>query len=115
VVLAMAGIYGVLAYYVSRRTREIGVRMALGATVRNVRGLVLRQAMFTAVIGAAIGLLASLALTRTMKSLLFEISSMDPLTYIGMAVLLLLVAAMAAYLPARRATRVDPIVALRHE
>lgn len=115
VVLAMAGIYGVLAYYVSRRTREIGVRMALGATAGNVRGLVLRQAMLTAIIGAAIGLLASLGLTRTMKSLLFETSNMDPLTYIGMAVLLLLVAAMAAYLPARRATRVDPMVALRHE
>jgi ABC-type lipoprotein release transport system permease subunit len=115
VVLAMAGIYGVLAYYVSRRTREIGVRMALGATVGNVRGLVLRQAMFTAAIGAAFGLLASVGLTRTMKSLLFETSNMDPLTYIGMAVLLLVVAAMAAYLPARRATRVDPMIALRHE
>ena len=115
VVLAMAGIYGVLAYYVSRRTREIGVRMALGATAGNVRGLVLGQAMFTAAIGAAIGLLASLALTRTMTSLLFEISSLDPLTYIGMAFLLLVVAALAAYLPARRATRVDPMVALRHE
>jgi putative ABC transport system permease protein len=114
-VLAMAGIYGVLGYYVSRRTREIGVRIALGATVGNVRGLVLRQAMFTAGIGVAIGLLGALALTRLMTSLLFEISSMDPLTYLAMAALLLLVAAVAAYLPARRATRVDPMVALRHE
>jgi putative ABC transport system permease protein len=113
--LAIAGIYGVLAYSVARRTREIGVRIALGASVGNVRGLVLRQAMLTAVAGIAIGLLGALALTRTMRSLLFEISNMDPFTYCGVAVLLLLVAALASYLPARRATRVDPIIALRHE
>jgi putative ABC transport system permease protein len=114
-ILAIAGIYGVLAYYVSRRTREIGVRIALGASAGNVRGLVLRQAMITAAIGIGIGLVGALALTRTMKSLLFETSSMDPLTYLAVTLVLLLVAALAAYLPARRATQVDPIVALRHE
>jgi len=114
-VLAMAGIYGVLAYSVNRRIREIGVRIALGASAGSVRGLVLRQAMLTAMAGIAIGLLGAIALTRTMRSLLFEISNMDPLTYCGVALLLLLVAALAAYLPARRATRVDPIIALRHE
>jgi predicted permease len=113
--LAIAGIYGVLAYSVARRTREIGVRIALGATVRNVRGLVLRQAILTSMLGIGIGLVGALALTRTMRSLLFEISNMDPLTYCGVALLLLLVAALAAYVPARRATRVDPIIALRHE
>ncbi|HEY6273338.1 MAG TPA: ABC transporter permease [Terriglobales bacterium] len=113
--LAIAGIYGVLAYSVSRRTREIGVRIALGASAGNVRGLVLRQAMMTAAIGIGIGLVGALALTRTMKSLLFETSSMDPLTYLAVTLVLLLVAALAAYLPARRATLVDPIVALRHE
>jgi putative ABC transport system permease protein len=114
-VLAMAGIYGVLAYSVSQRIREIGVRIALGASAGSVRGLVLRQAMLTAMAGIAIGLLGALALTRTMRSLLFEISNMDPLTYCGVALVLLLVAALAAYLPARRATLVDPIIALRHE
>ena len=114
-ILATAGIYGVLAYYVSRRTREIGVRIALGASRGNVRRLILRQAMITAGIGTGIGLLGSLALTRTMASLLFEISSLDPVTYLGVACLLLVVAALAAYLPARRATQVDPMVALRHD
>ena len=113
--LAIAGIYGVLAYSVARRTREIGVRIALGASVGNVRRLVLRQAVLTALAGIAMGLVGAIALTRTMRSLLFEISNMDPCTYCGVAVLLLLVATLAAYLPARRATRVDPIIALRHE
>lgn len=113
--LAMAGIYGVLAYSVARRTREIGVRIALGASAGNVRGLVLRQAMLTAATGVAIGILGAFALTRAIRSLLFEVSSMDPLTYFGVAFLLMLVAALAAYVPARRATRVDPTVALRSE
>ncbi len=113
--LAVAGIYGVLAYSVARRTREIGVRIALGATSGNVLGLVLRQAMLTALAGAATGILGSLVLTRLMQSLLFEISPTDPLTFAGVAALLMLVAAVASYIPARRATHVNPIVALRYE
>ncbi len=113
--LAVAGIYGVLAYSVARRTREIGVRIALGAGTGNVLGLVLGQAMLTAAGGVAAGTLASFLLTRLMRSLLFEISPTDPLTFAGVALLLLTVAGMAAYLPARRATKVNPIVALRYE
>ncbi|HEY6250212.1 MAG TPA: FtsX-like permease family protein, partial [Candidatus Angelobacter sp.] len=95
--------------------REIGVRIALGATAGNVLRLVLRQALTTAVIGVAIGLVGAALLTRTMRSLLFEVSPADPVTLGVMALLLLLVAALASYTPARRATRVDPIVALRYE
>lgn len=113
--LAMAGIFGVLAYSVSRRTREIGVRIALGASNSNVLQLVLRQALTTAVAGVAIGLVGSFLLTRTMRSLLFEVSPNDPITLLGVALLLMLVALLAAYVPARRATKVDPIVALRYE
>jgi predicted permease len=113
--LAVAGIYGVLAYSVARRTREIGVRIALGASTGNVLGLVLGQAMATALAGVAAGILGAFILTRLMRSLLFEISPSDPLTFAAVALLLLLVAALAAYLPARRATRVDPTIALRYE
>lgn len=113
--LAMAGIFGVLAYSVARRTREIGVRIALGASTGNVLRLVLRQALITTVIGVAVGLAGSALLTRTMRSLLFEVSPDDPVTLAGVALLLLLVALLASYIPARRATRVDPIVALRYE
>jgi len=113
--LAMAGIFGVLAYSVARRTREIGVRIALGASMGNVLRLVLRQALITAVIGVAVGLAGSALLTRTMRSLLFEVSPDDPVTLAGVTLLLLLVALLASYIPARRATRVDPIVALRYE
>jgi ABC-type antimicrobial peptide transport system permease subunit len=115
VLLAMAGIYGVLAYWVARRTREIGVRMALGASDRNVRRLVLQQAVLTAVAGVALGLLVSFLLTRSIQSLLFEVSATDPLTFAGVAFLLILVAMVASYMPARRATKVDPMVALRHQ
>jgi ABC-type antimicrobial peptide transport system permease subunit len=113
--LAVAGIYGVLAYSVARRTREIGVRIALGASTGNVLGLVLGQAMATALAGVAAGVLGAFSLTRLMRSLLFEISPTDPLTFAAVALLLLLVVALAAYLPARRATRVDPTIALRYE
>lgn len=113
--LAMAGIYGVLAYAVARRTREIGVRIALGASAGNVLGLVLRQAMLTVAAGVAAGILGSFLLTRTMRSLLFEISPTDPVTFAGVAALLTLVAAVASYIPALRATRMDPMVALRYE
>src|SRR5215467_2756870 len=113
--LAMAGIFGVLAYSVARRTREIGVRMALGASVRNVLKLILEQAMLTTIIGIGIGLIASFILTRTMRSLLFEVSATDPVTLLGVALLLTVVALAASYVPARRATKVDPMVALRYE
>lgn len=113
--LAVIGLYGVMAYLVERRTREIGVRMALGASAANVLRLVLKQAMATTLIGVALGMIASFVLTRTMRSLLFQISATDPLTYAGVALLFLAVALLAAYLPARRATQVDPMIALRHE
>ena len=113
--LAMAGIFGVLAYSVARRTREIGVRIALGATPNNVLGLVFKQALKTTMVGVAVGLLSSFILTRFMQSLLFQVSPNDPVTLAGVALLLVTVAILAAYLPARRATKVDPIVALRYE
>jgi len=113
--LACIGLYGVMAYDVARRTHEIGVRMALGASERQVVQLVLGETLWMVGIGAVIGLGAALAATRWLKSLLFDLQPHDPLT-IGLAVLLLLaVAAVAGYLPARRASRVDPMVALRHD
>ena len=111
----MAGVFGVLAYSVQQRTREIGVRIALGATPVDILRMVLRQGLLTISIGVAIGLLGSFLLTRTITSLLFEVSPNDPLTVAGVTLLLVLIAILASYIPARRATRVDPIVALRHE
>src|SRR5262249_46880092 len=113
--LAIAGIYGVLSYSVTRRTREMGVRMALGASAGNVLRLVLRQAMTTAVIGIILGLPGAFILMRFIRSMLYGVGTADPLTFAAVAVLLLAVALLATYLPARRATRVDPIVALRYE
>src|SRR5262249_46555632 len=109
------GIYGVLSYSVARRTREMGVRMALGANTGSVLRLVLRQAMTTALIGIVIGLMGSFILMRFMQSMLYEVSTFDPLTFAAVAVLLLAVALLASYLPARRAMKVDPIVALRYQ
>src|SRR6266446_4266775 len=114
-ILASIGIYGVLAYSVAQRTSEIGLRMALGAQPRQVLGLVLRQGMLLAVIGAAVGVVVALPVARMAASLLYGVSATDPLTYVGITLLLMAVALLACYLPARRATRIDPLIALRVE
>jgi putative ABC transport system permease protein len=113
--LAMVGIYGLVSWFVVRTTRDIGVRMALGALPRDVMLLVVRRGMALTLVGAAIGLLGAVALTRLLASLLFNVAAVDPLTLASTTVLLALCAAVASYLPARRASRVDPIVSLRAE
>jgi len=111
--LGLVGIYGVISYVVAQRTREIGVRMALGATPPAVRGMVVRQGVLLAAAGVGIGLLAAVALSRVMSSLLFGVSAVDPLTYLAVAVTLVGVAGLASWIPARRAAGVDPATALR--
>jgi putative ABC transport system permease protein len=113
--LAAIGIYGVISYSVSRRTREVGIRMALGARQGDVLGMVAKQGLLLALAGVGVGVGASLALTRVLAGMLFGITATDPLTFAAVSVFLVLVALAAAWLPARRAARTDPLVALRYE
>ncbi len=115
VLLAALGIYGVMSYSVSRRTHELGVRMALGAAQQDVIGLVVKQAMTLALVGSACGLLAAVVLTRMMSKLLYGVRATDPLTFVGVAMLVSAVALLASYIPARRVTHIDPVAALRCE
>jgi putative ABC transport system permease protein len=113
--LAMMGLYSVMTYAVSQRTREIGIRMALGAQIQDVLNMVLRQGLILVLVGIGLGLGVSLLVTRALASLLLGIGTTDPFTFGVVAAVLLVVALLACYIPARRATRVDPLKALRYE
>jgi len=113
--LSAIGVYGVMAHLVSDQTHEIGIRMALGASRGNVLGMILRRGMMTTAIGLAIGLALAYGFARLMASLIFGVSATDAATFLGIPLALVAAAALAVYVPARRATKIDPIVALRHE
>jgi putative ABC transport system permease protein len=113
--LVAVGIYGVLSYSVNQRVHEIGIRMALGARTSQVRGIVVGQTALVAGCGMAVGLTGAFGFSRLIRSLLFEITATDPVVFGGAAVLIVVVAIVASYLPARRATKIDPVVALREE
>jgi len=113
--LAAVGVYGVMSYGVVQRTREIGIRMALGARQQDVLGLVVGDAFRLAALGIAIGIALALGLSRLLRGMLFGVSNFDPVSYAGLTLLLVLVALIASWLPARRAAQVDPAVALRSE
>jgi ABC-type antimicrobial peptide transport system permease subunit len=113
--LAVVGLYGVKAYSVARRTREIGIRMALGASASQILLMILIQTAATSAIGVSLGTLGSAALTRWIESQLFGVSPLDPVIFVAVALLMLLVSQLAGLIPSRRASRVDPAVALRYE
>ena len=113
--LGTIGVYGVISYIVSQRIREFGIRLAMGARVSQIRRMVVEQGLRVAAVGVAIGVLGGLALTRLMRALLFGVSATDPFTFLAVAAILVVVSAAAAYVPARRASRVSPASALRHE
>jgi len=113
--LASLGIYGVVSYSVAQRTNEIGIRMALGATRSNVRRLILRESLRPVLIGLVTGLFVSLVFGKLLSGLLFGVRATDPLTFASVSTIVIIVAIAASYLPAVRATRVDPLVALRYE
>jgi ABC-type antimicrobial peptide transport system permease subunit len=113
--MASLGLYGVISYLVERRTQELGIRIALGAQRGTVLRLVMSDGLRMAGIGVAVGLIAAFGLTRLLSGMLYGVSTTDPLTFIVIAALLILVAALACCMPALRATRVDPLVALRHD
>jgi putative ABC transport system permease protein len=115
VLLSAVGIYGVLTYAVGQRTREFGVRTALGARGRDVLALVLRQGLLLTCIGIGIGLAGAIALTRYIEGMLYGVKPLDPVTYVAVVALFVAVTSLASYLPARRATRIDPMTALRYE
>jgi putative ABC transport system permease protein len=113
--LSVIGIYGVTAYHVSQRTHEIGIRMALGAQLRDVLSLILKRGVVLALIGLAVGLAGAFALTRLLTALLFGVKPVDAMTFAIGSVCVIAVAVLACYVPARRATKVNPLVALRYE
>jgi ABC-type antimicrobial peptide transport system permease subunit len=113
--LASLGVYALISYSVTQRTQEIGIRMALGASIRNVRGEIVGQTLRLSLVGITIGTIASWVAARSMSRLLFGVTPTDPATFAGMIFVLAAVAALAGYLPARRASRIDPLIALRAE